>query len=144
MFPYLGAGLGVNVLPKDRVVFLMEADGARDLERLAPRVGHHGVDVDDLPEAVAAELKRSGHVTETPLADVKRGSPIVVESRVPVGHHHLGERHPVRDVPPGSLIVESNLIDHRTLAEVETQPQRPVLPPHLIAIDSKGDPPPAG
>ena len=51
---------------------------------LTPRIRHHRVDVGNLPEAVAAQLQRGGHVAESPLTDVESGSPVVVEARVPV------------------------------------------------------------
>jgi hypothetical protein len=55
----------------------------------------HRVEVSDLAEAVAAELQRLRHETEAPLPDVERRAAVVVDGRVAVGHHHLGERHPV-------------------------------------------------
>jgi len=88
---HLGPCLGVDVLPQDRVVLLVQADRIRDRVRLAPGVVQHRVEVDDLAEAVAAELQRRGHEAEAPLADVVRGSPVVVLGRVAVGHDHLGK-----------------------------------------------------
>ena len=58
-------------------------------------------------EAIAAELERGAHVAETPLADVERGAPVVVEARVAVWHDHLRERQPVGDLAPGARIVEA-------------------------------------
>ena len=78
------------------------------------------VDIDNFPEAVAPE--RGDHGAEPPLADVEGGPPVVVESRVPVWHHHLRESHAVCDVPLGAVVIEGDLVDHRTFAEVEAQP----------------------
>ena len=97
--------------------------GSRDLDRLTPCIRHHRVDVGDLPEAIATQLKRGDHVAEPPLTDVECGSPVVVEARIPVRHHHLGKRHAICDVSLGSLIVKGDLVDHRTFTEVESEPQ---------------------
>ena len=71
----------------------------RDRARLAGAVVHGGVEVADLAEAVAAQLQRRGHEAEAPLADVEGRAADVVGRGVAVGHHHLGEREPVRDRP---------------------------------------------
>ena len=130
--------LVVDVLPQDGVVLLVQADRVRDRVRLPAGVVEHGVDVPDLAEAVAAQLQRGGHEPQTPLADVEGGPPVVVEGRVAVGHHHLRERHPVGDVAHGAVVVVRHLVDHRTLAVVEAQPHRPVLPAQLGALEGEG------
>ena len=96
---HLRAELVVHVLPQHAVVLFVDADGVRDELGLARRVVHHRVEVGDLAEAVAAAFERGGHEAEPPLADVERGPPEVVGGRIPVGHHHLRERQPVRDRP---------------------------------------------
>ena len=134
----LGAGLAVDVLPEDRVVLLVETDRVRDVVGLARAVVQHGVDVDDLPEAVAAELERRGHVAQAPLADVERGAPVVVERGVAVRDDHLREGQAVGDVADVAVVVVGDLVDDRSLAVVEAQPHRPVLPAQLGALDREG------
>jgi hypothetical protein len=74
----LGAGLGVDVLPEDGVVLLVDADRVADRVRLALGVVHDGVEVGDLAEAVATQLERGGHEAETRLADVEGRAAVVV------------------------------------------------------------------
>ena len=142
---HLRPGVGVHVLPQHGVVLLVQTDRLRDELWLTLAVRDDGVDVDDLAETVAAQLERGGHVAQTPLADVVRGPPVVVEARIAVRHHHLGEGHPVGDVSFGTArigrvgIVEGDLVDHRALAEVEAEPHRPVLPAQLVAVEGERD-----
>ena len=131
----LGAGDRVHVLPEDGVVLLVQADGVLDLVGRAGGVVEHRVDIDDLAQAVAAELQRGGHEPEAPLADVIRSPAVVVERGIPVRNHHLGERHPVGDVAPDAVVVVRNLVDDRALAIVEAEAHRPVLPAQLGAVD---------
>ena len=128
----------VVVLPEDGVVLLVQADRVLDVVWRSRGVVQHRVHVDDLAEAVAAQLQRGGHETEAPLADVVGRPAVVVERGVAVGHHHLGERHPVGDVTPYPVVVIGHLVDHGTLAVVEAEAHRPVLPPQLGAVDSEG------
>ena len=134
--PHLGPTVDrVDVLPQHGVVFLVQADGVLDVERLAQAVGESGIHITDLAQAVAAQLERGGHVAQPPLADVVGGAPVVVEAGVPVRHDHLGEGHPVGDVPFGAVVVVADLMDHRALAVVEGEPETPVLPTDHVAVD---------
>ena len=135
----LGAGVAVDVLPEDRVVLLVETDRVRDVVGLARAVVQHRIDVDDLPETVAAELERRGHVAQAPLADVVGGATVVVERGVAVGNDHLREGQPVGDVADIAVVVIGDLVDDRALAVVEAQSHRPVLPAQLGALDREGD-----
>src|SRR5215212_1119554 len=75
---YFGACYLVHVLPQDSVVFLVDADGVLYDVRLALRVVEGGVEVRDLPEAVAPELQRGRHEPEAPFSDVEGGAAVVV------------------------------------------------------------------
>ena len=103
-------------------------------------VVHHRVQVGDLAQAVAAERQRGGHEAEAPLADVERGPPVVVRAGVPVRHHHLGEREPVRDRAQPLPVLERDLVQDEALAVVEAQPQLPVLPAQQRAVEREADP----
>ena len=108
--------------------------------RLAAGVVHHRVQVADLAQAVAAQGERGGHEAEAPLADVERGPPVVVRAGVPVRHHHLGEREPVRHRAEPLAVGEGDLVQHEALAVVEAQPQLPVLPAEQVAVEREADP----
>ena len=107
---------------------------------LAGRIVHHRVEVDDLAEAVAAAFERGGHEAESPLADVERGPPEVVRGRIPVGHHHLRERQPVRDRPQPARVVEPDGVQDQAFAVVEAEPQLPVLPAQQVPVQVERDP----
>ena len=101
---------------------------------------HHRVEVGDLAEAVAAAFERGGHEAESPLADVERGPPEVIGGRIPVGHHHLRERQPVRDRPQPSRVVEPHRVQDQAFAVVEAEPQFPVLPAQQVPVQAERDP----
>ena len=138
--PDLDAGPLVDVLPQDPAVLLVDADRVRYGPGLAAGVVHHRVQVGDLTQAVAAQGQRGGHEAQAPLADVERGPPVVVRAGVPVGHDHLGERQPVRDRAQPSRVAEPDLVQHQALAVVEPQPELPVLPAQLVAVEGEADP----
>ena len=98
------------------------------------------VQVGDLPEAVAAALQGCRHEAEAPLADIEGGPPVMVRRGIPVGHHHLGQRQPVRDRPDPAAVVVSDLVQDHALAVVEADPQRPVLPAERIPGPGEGGP----
>ncbi len=100
-------------------------------------VVQHRVEVADLAEAVTAEFQRGGHEAQSPLADVERGAPVVIRRRVAIGNHHLRERHPVRDGAVPLAVAVPHGVQRHPLAVVETHPQRPVLPPHQVAVDGE-------
>ena len=114
--------------------------GIADRARLAARVVHHGVQVADLAQAVAAQFQRRGHEPETPLADVEGSPPVMVRRRVPVRHDHLRERHPVRDGPQPPAVGETDGVQHQSLAVVEAEPQLPVLPAQQPAVQGERHP----
>ena len=135
----LSAGLAVDVLPEDRVVLLVETDRVRNVVGLAGAVVQHCIEVDDLPQTVAAELERRGHEAQAPLADVVRGAAVVVVRGVAVGNDHLREGHAVGDVADIAVVVIGDLVDDWSLAVVEAKSHRPVLPAQLGALDREGD-----
>ena len=58
----------VGVLPQDAEILFVDADRVRYRPRLAGFVGHGGVQVGDLAQAVAAELERVGPLADQVLA----------------------------------------------------------------------------
>ena len=97
----------IDVLPKNGVVLLVQTYRVLDGVGLAPGVGQGGVDVDDLAQAVAAQLQRGRHHAQTPLPDVEGRPAVVVERGIAVRNDHLGKRHPVGDIAFGAVVVES-------------------------------------
>ena len=118
----------------------MDADRAGDVVGLTGNVVQGGVQVTDLAEAVAAQLQRGGHEAEAPLADVERGPPVVLGARVPVRHHHLGQRHAVGDRPDPAAVGVSDLVQDQAFPVVEADPQGPFLPAQLVAVQLERDP----
>ena len=132
--PALAAGLSravedVGVLPQDAEVFLVDADRVGYGPRLAGVVGHGGVQVGDLAQAVTAELERVGPLTDQVLTGVEVRLP-VAELRVAVGHDHLRDRGPVEHRAPGHV----DLVQGQPLAGVEADPHRPVLPAQRVLV----------
>ncbi len=124
----------VHVLPEDPVVLLVHADGVGARVRLAPFVGVHVVEVEDLAQAVATERQRVGHAAEAPLACVERALPGVHRSRVPVGHDHLADGSPVQDRPDPPPVLVAHRVDDEALQWVHADSQRPLLPADQVAL----------
>ncbi len=88
------------MLPKDAVVFLVDADRLRDSEDLAAHRVHVRVEIGDIAEAVAAELQRIRELAEAVLADVEHILARVREIRRAVRHHHLHQRRTMQHGAP--------------------------------------------
>ena len=123
------------MLPEDPVVLLVDADGVGGRGRVALLVGHDGVEVVDLAEAVAAERQRVRHAPEPPLACIEGVLPPVDRSRVAVGDHHLADRRPVEDRPHAAAVLVADGVEHQTLERVERNSQRPALPAQHVALE---------
>ena len=135
--PALAARLGrvvedVGVLPEDAEVLLMHAYRVRYGLRVPALVGHGGVQVGDLAQAVAAELERVGPLPAQVLAGVEVGLP-VAEPRVAVGHDHLGDRGAVHH----RAFLQADLVQGQALAGVEPDPHGPVLPLEPRSVQDK-------
>ena len=103
---HLGAGFVVDVLPQNGVILLVQTNRVLDGVGLTPGVGQGGVKVDDLAQTVAAQLQRGRHDAQAPLPDVEGCPAVVVERGIPIRNHHLGKRHPIRDITFGAVVVE--------------------------------------
>ena len=114
----------------------------RDRHRAA--VGGDGGDVEvvDRAEAVAAEGQRVGHRADVELADVERR--LVEAVRVGVGDDHLGDRRPVQDRAQLAAVLVADIVQHDALAAVESHPQVPLLPAHVVAPRPSSSGPRAG
>ena len=73
-------------------------------------------------------------MAEAPLADVERRATVVVGGGVAVGDHHLGKRQPVCDRPYSPGVLVADRVQHESLAVVEADPHRPLLPAKLVAV----------
>lgn len=90
--PDLGvAGAEIGVLPADTGVFLVQADGVRDVDRLAVLVVDDGVQVLDVADAVAAQAQRVGQESQPVLPFVEDVLVGVHRRRIGVRDVHLGE-----------------------------------------------------
>ena len=112
----------------------MHADGVRLGVRLAPLVREDVVEVVDLTKAVAAEGQRIGHASEPPFTRVERALPPVHRTGVPVGHHHLADGRAVDERTHLAAVLVADGREDETLERVHAHPQRPLLPPHEIAV----------
>ena len=133
---HLGAARDhVDMLPEDGVVLLVHADGVRLRVRLAAFVREDVVEVVDLAQAVAPECQRVGHAPEAPFAGVEGALPRVHRAGVAVGHHHLAHRGAVDQRPHAAAVLVADRREDQSLQRVHAHPQRPLLPPHEVALD---------
>jgi hypothetical protein len=127
------AGEQVVVLPGHPDVLFVQADGVGHLAWLAVPAREDGVEVADLPEAVAAEHQGDDLLSEQVLAGVEVVLPEPGRARVGVGDHHLGHRGPVHDRP----VAQGELVQRQPFAGVEPDPEPPPLPGHLVAVEGE-------
>ena len=59
---------------------------------------------------------------------------------IPVRHHHLGQRHAVRDGPYAPAVGVPDLVQDEALAVVEADPQGPVLPAERVPVQLERGP----
>ena len=138
---HLGAlQVGVEVLPPDAVVLLVQADGVLDRVRLPLAVGELDVEVPDLAQAVTAQLQRVRQDADAVLADVEGVAPALEGPGVAVGDEELGHGGPVDDRAQPAVVGVTDGVQHQALARVEAEPETPVLPAHLPAVDLEADP----
>lgn len=127
---------GLGVLPQHAVVLFVHADGIGDAHRVTVIVGDVAVEVVDDAEAVAPELEVVGVLAEQVLAGVEIADPESGVAGVAVGHDHLGHARPREH----GAVVEAHVVQHESLAGVEVDAQRPVLPLHVRAGDREARP----
>ena len=112
----------------------------RDRHRRTEVVGHRGVQVVDLAQAVAAELERVGQPADQVLTVVEVVLPVARRARIAVRHNHLRHRGPVDDRPLTTVVVVADLVQRQALTGVEPDPHRPVLPADRVAVDGEARP----
>jgi hypothetical protein len=133
--PHLGlAGTPVDVLPQQRGVLLVQADGVAENLGLAGGVDEHGVEVTNLAEAVAPELERVGEHPDPVLADVERVFPAVGRRDLAVRHDHLRERRAVENRSELVAVLVGDGVKDESLAGGEPDPHPPLLPADLVAL----------
>lgn len=99
--PHLGHPVEhVGVLPQHAVVLLVQADRVLHHLRVTVLVGDGDVEVRDLAQAIAAQLKGIGVPAEQVLTLVEVVLPVPHRRRVGVGHHHLGDGRAVHHGRP--------------------------------------------
>ena len=144
--PALPAHLGaervqVLVLPEDREVLLVHADGVLDHLRPALLVGQDGVEVVDLAQAVTAQRQRVDHATEAPLAGVEGVLPPLRRRGVAVRDDHLRQRGTVQHrarLAAARRIGVGQVVEDEPLDLVHRHADLPPLPMHQVALDAEG------
>ena len=95
-----------------------------------------GVEVVDLAQAVAAEFQGVGEPAVEVLARVEVVLPEPDRRGVGVGDDHLGDGRPVDHGAPA----DGDLVQREALAAVEADPELPVGPGDLVAVDGEARP----
>ena len=112
----------------------------RIVERLAPGVGENGVQVTDLAQAVAPELERLWSCSPGPTRRCRRRCAGSGRSWDPGRARPSRRRTSGRRCRAACRVVVRHLVEHRALAVVEAEPDRPVLPAHPVAVDLEDAP----
>lgn len=123
------------MFPQDTVVLFVQADGVRNGQDVTITGSHVRVKERRHTSAVTAATQRVRVVANTFLADVERVLAEVRRERGSVGHNHFSQRETVEDGTQTTFIVPTNVVEHNTLARIETNAELPVVPVHEIAGD---------
>ena len=118
----------------------MDADHVGRRAGPAVVVGHDGVEVADLAQAVTAQGQRAGVPTDAVLAGVEGVAPVERLGAVPVGHHHLRQPRPVQDGSAFAVVVVGHLVQNQAVGRVHRDPDAPLLPGHQIPLDREAGP----
>ena len=119
------------MLPENAVIFLMQANGVLHDGGLAVVVGHRHVEIVNLSQAIAAELKRVGELAQAVFAGVERALPEMVCRRVGIRNDHVGDAGPIDDRSFAGAVAKRDLMQHEALACRPSDAERPVLPANL-------------
>lgn len=76
----------VGMLPTDAVVLFVKTDGIGQGPRSAIRLRHHGIEVFNYTQAVAAQREIVGHVTTTAISEIEGLFTVEWWPRIGVGH----------------------------------------------------------
>jgi hypothetical protein len=135
---HLGASrAGVDVLPEDGVVFLVDADAVHDRLRFTVAVQVLHVEVADLAEAVAAEFEARGEGAGPVLTPVEEVLAVGRRVAVEVRNVHLVDGGTLQHGALDLTVEVVEFVEHETLAVAEAHPEGPVLPGHLAALDGE-------
>ena len=131
----------IGMLPKDRVVLFVHADGVGNAFNLAEGVDVVVVEICDFTETIAAQRQRVGQGAKPVFADIEG---ILARRRrrgVAIGHRHFGDRCAIADLAllPFIHVVVAQVMQHQPLARIEADAEAPALPVHAPAIDGEAD-----
>ena len=138
--PAAAAGLGrvqrgVEMLPQQAGVLLVQADRLPDRVRLAVRADEVDIEVADLPEAVAAELERVRHDPDPVLADVESVAPPLERPWIRVRDEQFRHRGAPDDRPYPAPVLVADGVQDEAFAGGEAEAKPPALPADLPAVD---------
>ena len=129
-----GLRVAVVVLPKDAVVFLVDADGAFDFPRRAVGLDGNVIQVVDFANAVAAKRQRVHAVADAGFAGVQNMLPAMHRIGIAVGHHHVRQRGAMQNRAQGAVVSIANVMQHEAAVRVNGEAKLPVLPRDGIAV----------
>ena len=129
----------VGVLEQNACVFFVDADGVLNLLSRSGSVDKVGVHVVDLSLTVTAERQTVRHVSSTVFTQIKGMLALMRVFWVAVWDNHLGQRQTVEYWTDIALVVECDVAEYKSLAVVEADVDRPVLPCQYSTVDLERD-----
>lgn len=125
----------IGVLEEDTRVFFVDADSILDSRARTGFIDKCRIHIVNRALAVAAQGETVGHVSTAILTQIKRVFPLVRVFRVSIWNNHLRERQTVEHRSNGSLVVESDVVQHNAFTVVEANMDIPVLPIDNPVVD---------
>src|SRR5438874_4510138 len=125
----------VRVLPQNAIVLLVHAHGIWQRYCLAPSIGHDGVKIVNVAQAIAAQPQGVRQHPKAVLTLVKHILAIMGWGRISIGNNHLRHRCAIEDWAHPSLILIAKGVEHKALPGRPADSQVPLLPGYLVSID---------
>ena len=122
------------------IIFLVHADGVTNLLWLTVPVVMPGVEIVNVPEAIAAKSERIQVLADAIFARVEGIAPEGTAAWIAIGHYHFGHGGAVDDGAQLALVLIADHVENKAFADMEAHTHLPLLPAHEIAFDSKAGP----
>ena len=118
----------------------MHTNCVRQFDDVAAAIGHCGIKVVDVSQAVTAKLQGIGKHPYTVFSHVEGVLARLVGAGITVRHNHLCKRCPVENGADASLVLVADSVEHQSLAWRKSETQAPLLPVDFMAPHRKAGP----
>ena len=95
------------------------------------------VEVVDVAQTVAAEAQRIEQRADAVFPEIEGIAAKAAAPRIAVGHDHFRKRRAVHDWAQALAVLIADIVEDQPFADVEADPEAPLLPGDEMALDSE-------